>query len=127
MENVSLSTEEAITKVNAELNLEMVNFGRWVAQNPSQTVSTNMEFRQMKQNIKLLRLRVRELEEMRDSYRNILRFTSPDVGNGLLLSSDQNPNVKEQVFSKPRTVLPTENIRPSNKLGSKGQTRVSKG
>ena len=117
MENISLNSDDAIVKKTAELNLAMVAFDRWVNQNPTKTNMTNDEFRQMKQNIKLIRLRIRELVDMRDEFQNMLHVANYSTD---LFSID-----KEQ-FSKPRNTPVLEN-RQSNKLGTRAANKLSKG
>ena len=63
METVCLTTTEALKKNSSELNQSMVELDRWLAQNSGGPSTDFASFRQMKQNIKLLRLKRNELIE----------------------------------------------------------------
>lgn len=112
--SISLTVDDAIKKKQAELNTANNAFDRWASQNPLSLDDFNMEFREQKQSIKLLRLEINDLKEMKFNYQNTLLFkTSRNM-------------VKEPVFSKSRN----SNIfseKTGNKLGKKKTNQISQG
>jgi hypothetical protein len=116
--NVSLTYEEALEKTQQELNFSMIEFDRWVSANPGLALSNNIEYRLKQQNIKLLRLRIRELEEMRDKFVNTQKLTP------LMTTNQINSDVPLK-FTKSRTGRITTD-RNVNKLGKRVGNEVSK-
>jgi hypothetical protein len=116
--DVSLTAQEALQKTQRRLNEAMIDFDRWVSSNPNMAVPTNVEYRIKQQNIKLLRLKMKELEQMKNDYSNTLMvlYTSPKQGN---------PNVPTR-FTKSRTGSVTTGIH-CNKLGKLTGNKVSLG
>lgn len=80
--SVSLTADDAIQKTQMQLNEAMIAFDRWVSQNPLLTNPSNVVYRTQRQNIKLLRLRLRELEQLKNEYQNrlvLLTATEPTI------------------------------------------------
>jgi len=114
---VSLTAEEALQKTQAELNSAMIEFDRWISSSPGEAVASNVEYRVKQQQIKLLRLRMRELEQMRDDFANTLMILSSS-GNGY--TDPDTPCA----FTKKRTGQITYG-RNVNKLGARNCNKVA--
>lgn len=75
--------QEAIDKYQLQLNQLMINFDRWASQNPDKLVNCTSttdlfyvqgtEYREYKQQIKLLRLKLRQLQDAQQSNQNMPR------------------------------------------------------
>lgn len=91
---VSLDADEAITKTSKDYNAAMIRFQRWVSENPGKSDSFDEEFLLLKQEIKLLRVRLNELREMKDNYQNTLlmapRYNENFIVNNEIIKSRDN-------------------------------------
>jgi chromosome segregation ATPase len=118
MQIVSLTADEALQKVQTELNQAMMEFDRWVSRNSLSTHQSNVEYRTFQQRIKLLKLRIKELQELRDDFQNtlvILRNTQLNV----------NPNIPSKFTrSKDARVYNQQN---GMKIAQKKNGLVSRG
>lgn len=119
--NVALNSEDAIALIKTELNRAMVSFDRWASENPQKLHPTDPEFKAMKQTIKLLRLRLKDYEEISRKYQEtvrLLQLQQPEV-----LWGTESPS---HPFTKSRN---TEELRerPAMKLGGRPSIKVSRG
>ena len=115
-QDISLDIDDAIDKAQKKLNTAMIEYDRWINQNPTLTTPQNVVFRNWKQTIKLLRLQIAELNEMKNESRNVLRSIRDYVNTD---------DIKESQYTKPRTIAVIEN-RSANKLGTKGANKLSR-
>ena len=77
------TTDESIKYEKDKLNKTMVEFDRWASQNPSKLIvcmsvtdknyESSKEYRDFKQDIKMSRLKIKELEYMNEIHKNQLR------------------------------------------------------
>jgi hypothetical protein len=80
---MSLTADESIKIVQDELNAKLVAFDKWASFNPDKLkdcMSKNdpnyescMEFLQWKQEIKLLRLKLNEYNQIKNNFQNTLK------------------------------------------------------
>ena len=83
----SLTADEALAKTQAELNDANNDFDRWISANPALATPTNVEFRLRQQTIKRLRLKLKEIKDIKQDYQNTLmvlsatpmRYVDPNV------------------------------------------------
>src|SRR5947209_4023383 len=73
-----ISYDEAISAISQEYNDVMSKYDRWISANPDKLVETNVDYREMKQMLKILRMRKNELIAKKDEYINTLRFTASE-------------------------------------------------
>ena len=113
--DASLTIEHALEKARSELNVLLVSFDRWATLNPQMLNPENAEFRLYKHQVKVMRLKINELQEMKDAYNNtVVMVSKPEF-------------LEDEVeFSKSRNSdVFTANL--TMKVGGKKGNRVSKG
>lgn len=93
--NACLTVDEAIKKMQLELDTATVTFDRWASQNPQNMSSDNTELRAMKIDIKMAQMRLDELLDMRRKYRAQLYGDTFKIPHG-------------QHFRKPKQVVNEE-------------------
>lgn len=108
-----LNTEDAIKNIAMKLKSEMNLYDRWASQNPQKLTHDNLEFKQIKQKIKLLNLQRKELIDMDYNFRNTVR----------LHYEEEESN--EPTFTKSRNDRIVGNSIKPNKLGNKRGNKVS--
>jgi hypothetical protein len=116
-ETISLDSESAIATTSAKLNDAMIQFDRWASQNPDKLDPTNEEFRAMRQMVKILRLRLKELSDIQKTY----SFALP-----LLQETPQTISSSTGFYTKSRN---TEDLkeRKTMKLGTRKGIKISRG
>ena len=114
---VSMDSESAIVATSAALNDTMSRFDRWVSQNPDKLVPTNDEFRTFRQTVKVLRLRLKELEEIQRTYTSTV---------SAVLKSNQSAEPPSLLFCKSRNRGELQE-RQTMKLGTRPAIKVSRG
>lgn len=65
-----MTFEEAIDDAQSELNLSLVDFDRWASQNPTKLNCSDPVFREKKNSIKMLKLKLAKLNAGRVLYKN---------------------------------------------------------
>jgi hypothetical protein len=96
--NISLTADDAIRNTQNQLNIAMSDFDRWVSTNPLLANSNNVEYRIQQQNIKVLKLKMKEIMEMKEEFQNTLMILSsnpeayvdPNVPNTFTRSKADN-------------------------------------
>jgi|SRR6478609_7855434 len=73
---VALTADQELAKVQNKLNDAMVDFDRWISQNPVSANKDDIEYRLKQQNIKLLKLKIKEISELKEDYQNTLMILS---------------------------------------------------
>jgi hypothetical protein len=95
-----------------------VTFDRWASQNPEKLDPNNQEFKEMKQTVKRLRLRLKEQQDMqRDYFTAVVPATVP---------SDSDMVDSGVIYARSRN---TEALldRPGTKLGTRTGIKLSRG
>ncbi len=115
--NASLTVDEAIQKATNKLNNAMVKFDRWATQNPQSLIPTNVDFMLQKNEIKMMRLEINELKEMKRTYQNTLLMAA---------RPDEADYVEDENFTKSRNTEVFE-AKPTIKIGTRKGIKVSKG
>ena len=113
MDNIFLNIDDAINHVDTQYRVAMSNFDKWASQNPEKLDPINQEFRKIKQEIKLLRLKKKELCDMKSNYQNTL-FVLQSVeesGNVNITKRGRNGGVQQNGIN--------------NKLGFKRSNQIS--
>lgn len=114
MDNIFLNIDDAIVSVDTQYKVAMSKFDRWASQNPEKLDPLNQEFRNIKQEIKLLRLKKKELCDMKSNYQNTL----------FVLQSVEEPNVTTTATKRSRNGS-VQQSGISNKLGFKRSNQIS--
>ena len=117
--HVSLTAEEALDKEQNELNEIMVEFDRWVSGNPSLANNANTEYRGYQQKIKMLKLKIKEIRDLRDEYRNTLMVLSATS------TIYKDPNIPHRFTKSKDNHLFT--ARETMKVGTRKNGLVSRG
>ena len=108
-----LDIDDAISKVQNDLNIALALFDRWLSQNPSLAHPGNADLKAQKQNIKRLRLRLDELRDMKKKYQNTFVYKAV---------------APPQVIEPPvKTRTDVVDRRVGNRLGTRTRIRVSRG
>lgn len=110
---LAASYEDAINAATQELGVAMTAFDSWIATNAGFTQDTP-EYKTQKQNIKLLRAKIVELQEKQAKYGNVLK------------SSTFKGKYIEGPFARPRNALVTSE-RIGNKVGDRVHQKLSRG
>lgn len=114
---VTLDTATALDLTAQELNLAMIAFDRWASQNPEKLDPNNQEFKDMKQMVKLLRLRMKEQQDMQRAYNTaIISEMTVDVVDSAGTVTYARPRNTEALLD-----------RPGTKLGSRSGIKLSRG
>ena len=108
---LSATFDESIVNAKFELNKAMSDFDHYVSTNAGFTNDTP-EYKAHKQNIKLIRSRIQELEEKQNMYSNALRATAP---------KNKYP---EGPFTKPRNGITCDRV--GNKVGDRMHHKLHK-
>lgn len=91
-----MDVDAAMVATSQELNAAMVTFDRWASQNPEKLSPSNAEFKQMKQIVKRLRLKLKEQQEMQSNY----AATFGVLPGVLMAPADTSPSYIR--FARPR-------------------------
>lgn len=108
-----LDIDDAIVKVQNDLNVALALFDRWLSQNPSLAHPSNPDLKAQKQNVKRLRLRLDELRDMKIKYQNTFVYKAVPT-----------PTVIEPPVKTRNEVA---DRRVGNRLGTRTRIRVSRG
>lgn len=121
MGKIALTADEALYNVQKELNDAMVDFDRWISMNPIMTAKDNVEYRMKQQNIKLLKLKVREIAQLKEEYQNTLMILSATPKMYI------DPNAPTE-FTKSKTdTIPMApgSMKIANKRNNRVSTRIN--
>ena len=118
IDKMSLTAEESLQICTKKLNAANIAFDQWVSQNPTRLNSTDPEFRNLKQNVKLLKLERNEIIELKEAFQNTL-FSVPNPVHDETLES--------YGYTKSRNSNTTILTKPINKLGSRQNNKISRG
>lgn len=119
MTEVSLTADEALVKAQTALNQIMIEFDRWVSANPLLANSNNIEYRGYQQRIKLLRLKIKETQNLRDEYRDTLMVLSATP------TTYRDPNIPQNFTRSKDNHLYTK--RETMRVGKRKNGMVSRG
>lgn len=95
--DISLTADEALHRTQIQLNSAVSDFDKWISTNPLQANRKNDEYRIRQQHIKVLKLKLREIAEMRDTFRETLTLLSSSIDlntlNTLSFTKSKSDNV----------------------------------
>jgi hypothetical protein len=110
---IFLTSNDALKKIESDLKEEMAKYDRWASENPHKIIAGNQDFKTVKQKIKLLQLKRKELIDLHNNYQNTL-----------MVSWNHHHQQTEPSYSKPRGVQVVSTKR-QNMLGERRSNKIS--
>lgn len=105
-----------IEAINTELAMALRDFNRWMSQNSTVNMQESSLFKEQRQNIKILKLRKAELEEIENEHaESAFKMNYP-------ITLQNNINISP--FTKSRNIAPIEKMT-GNKLGGRIFNKIS--